>query len=100
MKRGYIDKWTNISGCQNLLFFAQLINELIFDYSIPSNRLATLNSHYLCLDALSAISDVEQHGVPEGTVKPIMEELYNSLCKDHAFDLSETNRVNHTRCNS
>lgn len=90
MKRGYIDKWTNISGCQNLLFFAQLINELIFDYSIPSNRLATLNSHYLCLDALSAISDVEQHGVPEGTVKPIMEELYNSLCKDHAFDLSET----------
>lgn len=90
MKRGFIDKWTNVSGCQNLLFFAQLLNELIFDYSIPSNRLATLNSHYLCLDAMSAISDVEQHGVPEGTIKPIVEELYNSLCKDHAFDLSET----------
>lgn len=90
MKRGFIDKWANISDCQNLLFFAQLINELIFDYSIPSNRLATLNSHYLCLDALSTISDVEQHGVPEGTIKPIMEELYDSLRKDHAFDLSET----------
>ena len=90
MKKGFIDKWSNISGCQNLLFFAQLVNELIFDYSIPSNRLATLNSHYLCLDALSVISDIEQHGVPEGTLKPIMEELYNSLHKDHAFDSSET----------
>lgn len=90
MKRGFIDKWTNILDCQNLLFFAQLVNELIFDYSSPSNRLNTLNSHYLCLDALSTISDIEQHGVPEGTMKPIMEELYDSLSKDHTFDLSET----------
>lgn len=90
MKKGFIDKWTNIQGCQNLLFFAQLISELMFDYSIPSNRLATLNSHYLCLDAMSAISDVKLHGVPEGTIKPIIEELYNSLSKDHSFDLLES----------
>lgn len=86
MKRGNINGWKNLEGCQNLLFFAQLVNELIFDYSIPSNRISTLNSHFLCFDALSAISDVDDHGVPEGTVKPIIEELYNSLEKDHAFD--------------
>lgn len=86
MKRGFIDKWKDIPGCQNLLFFAQLAAEQIFDYSIPSNRISTLNSHYLCLDALTAISDIEEKGVPEGTLKPIIEELYYSLSKDKALD--------------
>ena len=33
MKRGDISNWSNISECQNLLFFAQLVVELLFDYS-------------------------------------------------------------------
>lgn len=86
MQKGNLNKWINIQGCINLLFFAELVNELLFDYSIPSNRVATLNSHYLCIDALSAISGIENNGVPEGTLKPIMEELYVSLQKDPAFD--------------
>ena len=85
MKRGNISHWTNISQCQNLLFFAQLANELLFDYSIPSNRIPTLNSHFLCLDALSAISSIDNNGVPEGTLKPIMEELYSALSKDTLY---------------
>lgn len=87
MKQGNLVKWKDISACKNLLFFAQLVDELLFDYSIPSNRISTLNSHYLCLDALSAINGIDKHGVPEGTLKPIAEELYISLTKDPAFDL-------------
>ncbi len=86
MKQGNIDKWTNIDACENLLFFAQLVNELLFDYSIPSNRISTLNSHYLVIDALSAITSIEENGVPEGTLKPIMEELYYEISKDVIFD--------------
>ena len=85
MKRGKTELWTDISGCENLLFFSQLVNELLFDYSIPSNRISTLNSHYLCLDAISAINGIECSGVPEGTLKPIMEELYSELKKDPVF---------------
>ena len=85
MKQGNLDKWTNISNCKNLLFFSQLVNELLFDYSIPSNRISTFNSHYLCVDALNAINGIETQGVPEGTLKPIMEELYVALQKDSAF---------------
>lgn len=87
MKQGNLVKWKDISACKNLLFFAQLVDELLFDYSIPSNRISTLNSHYLCLDALSAINGIDEHGVPEGTLKPIAEELYISLTKDPAFNL-------------
>lgn len=85
MKKGNLEKWENISACNNLLFFSQLVNELLFDYSIPSNRISTLNSHYLCLDALSAIDSIDNNGVPEGTLKPIMEELYSEIKKDPIF---------------
>lgn len=85
MRRGDISHWKDIESCENLLFFAQLVNELLFDYSIPSNRISTLNSHYLCLDALSAINGIECHGVPEGTLKPIMEEFFSEVQKDPAF---------------
>jgi hypothetical protein len=90
MKRGNLEKWKNIVECNNLLFFSQLVNELLFDYSIPSNRISTLNSHYLCLDALSAIEGIEKHGVPEGTLKPIMEELYSEIKKDPVFSTDDS----------
>lgn len=85
MKRGDLRRWTNTGGCVNLLFFSQLVNELLFDYSIPSNRVSTLNSHFLCLDAQSIVDSVERHGILEGTLKPVMEELYSEIKKDPVF---------------
>ena len=85
MTQGDLGKWADLQGCQNLLFFSQLVNELLFDYSIPSNRISTLNSHYLCLDALSAIEGIDEKGVPEGTLAPIVEELYTALKLDPIF---------------
>ena len=85
MKKGNLERWINISSCTNLLFFSQLVNELLFDYSIPSNRVSTLNSHYLCMDAHNCIDSIDNHGVPEGTLKPIMEELFSALEKDPVY---------------
>lgn len=90
MKQGNLEKWTDCKSCENLLFFSELVNELLFDYSIPSNRVATLNSHFLCLDAMSAITGIDNNGVPEGTLKPIAEELFNALKVDPVFSDSET----------
>lgn len=85
MKRGNISTWTDVAKCRNLLFVAQLINELLFDYSIPSNRISALNSHFLCRDAMTTINTIENNGVPEGSLKPIVEELYRALSKDITF---------------
>ncbi|HWQ99217.1 MAG TPA: hypothetical protein VN538_14140, partial [Clostridia bacterium] len=85
MIRGNLDGWTDLPSCQNLLFFAQLVNELLYDYSIPSNRIPTLNSHYLCYDAERTIKSIEKQAVPEGTLKPIVEELYYSLQNDRLY---------------
>lgn len=82
MKKGNLSKWNNLNECNNLLFFSQLVNELLFDYSIPSNRISTLNCHFLVIDALSAIDSIDNYGVPDANLKPIMEELYYELDKD------------------
>lgn len=91
MKRGNITAWKDLESCNNLLLFAELINEMLFDYSIPSNRISTLNSHYLCNDALQTIRTIENNGVPQGTLTPIIEELYDALSKDVVFQLSGEN---------
>lgn len=85
MDKGFIACWKNIQSCENLLLFAQTVNELVFDYSIPSYRLPTLNTHYLCLDALSVINDIDKHGVYEGSLKPIINELFFAIKKDILF---------------
>lgn len=95
MKQGNLEKWTNCGSCENLLFFSELVNELLFDYSIPSNRVATLNSHFLCLDAISTISDIENNGVPEGTLKPIVEELFTALNADPVFENINNSPLNY-----
>lgn len=89
MKKGNLEKWTDIDSCQNLLFFSQLVNELLFDYSIPSNRISTLNSHYLCIDAIRAINDIENNDIREGSLKPIAEEFYTELKKDPIFQQND-----------
>ncbi len=78
MKQGNIKNWTDVDSCKNLLLFAELVDELLFDYSIPSNRISTLNSHFLCYDATNAIESIEKAGVPEGTLKPIVVEVKGS----------------------
>lgn len=95
MKQGNLEKWTDCKSCENLLLFSELVNELLFDYSIPSNRVATLNSHFLCLDAMSAITGIDNNGVPEGTLKPIAEELFNALKVDPVFADLETTPLNY-----
>ena len=95
MKQGNLDKWTNLEECRNLLLFSELVNELLFDYSIPSNRVGTLNTHYLCLDAMNTISTIEHNGVPEGTLKPIVEELYTALLKDPVHEGEKDNPLNY-----
>ena len=95
MKQGNLEKWTDCETCKNLLFFSELVNELLFDYSIPSNRVATLNSHFLCLDAINTINGITNNGVPEGTLKPIVEELFNTLKVDPVFADSEDSPVNY-----
>ena len=41
-------------------FFAELAEELLFYFSHDSFKVPTLNFHYLCFEALDAISKIEK----------------------------------------
>lgn len=95
MIRGNLEKWTNVNGCINLLFFSQLVNELLFDYSIPSNRISTLNSHFLCYDAQNAIGNIVDNNLKEGSLKPIVDELCASVNVDPIFTDKKPNPLDY-----
>jgi len=67
---------------EGLLFFAQLISELLFDYSLDTYKLPALNSRLLTLELLYSIKEYEANFLKLGALKPIVNELQDRLHKD------------------
>ncbi len=79
--------WQNLAKNQNLLFFVQLVDELLDDYSIPSHRISTLNAHTLCLDADDTLRDIEKNKASKYLLQPVIEEIVNEIEKDISFKI-------------
>lgn len=82
MKVPELSKWKRDSDLIGLLFFAQLIDELLFDYTIDTYKVPALNSNSICYELLHAIYEVESGYLEQGAIAPILEELQYSLQKD------------------
>jgi hypothetical protein len=82
MKAPDLRKWNLKPELQGLLLFAQLINELLFDFTLDTYKLPALNSRTLALELLSTIQEWEKGLLREGTIKPIVLELADRLKKD------------------
>lgn len=83
MKYPNLRKWKYSSELEGLLFFAQIVEELLFDYTIDTYKVPAMNSHTLCEELCQTIDDVESGAIKQGAIKPIMEELCDRLTKDH-----------------
>lgn len=84
MKYPNLSKWKYDPRLEGLLFFAQLVEELLFDYTIDTYRVPAMNSHTLADELCQTISDVESGVIRPGAIKPIKEELCDRLTKDPA----------------
>lgn len=82
MKFRRIDKWDDVSGSANLLFFAQLIEEMLFDYSLDTYKPSVMHTGLLCSEAISTIREVKNGNVREPNVWHVAAELYSSYEKD------------------
>lgn len=63
-------------------FFAELAEELLFYFSHDSFKVPTLNFHYLCFEALDAISKIELGLLEKGNLVPILQEFVYSYKND------------------
>lgn len=79
-----IKRWSLCPETVGLLFFAQRLDELLWDYTLDSYKPSTLNAPTLCREALALIRDIENKLIDANNLKHVLEELIWSIQNDPA----------------
>ena len=77
-----LHKWESDSSLDGLLFFAQRMDELLFDYTLDSYKPSALNAPYLCSEALGLIEDIENKVIEGANLSHVLRELEWSIQGD------------------
>lgn len=77
-----ITRWELKPELDGLLFFAQRLDELLWDYTLDTHKPMTLNAPYLCAEALDLIGNIEAELIDAANLKPVLEELLWSVQQD------------------
>lgn len=70
------------SKIEGLLFFAQLVDELLFDYTIDTYKIPALNTRLLALELWTTLKEHGDNTLRYGAIEPIVNELRDRLKKD------------------
>jgi hypothetical protein len=78
------NSWPETDGSRGILFFAQLMSEMLTAATFESFRVYSLDTNARLKEALQLCEDVRRQRVPRAVLKPIFEELDWSFGKDSA----------------
>lgn len=82
MKFRSLHKWNNEARTTNFIFFAQILEEMLFNYTIDTYKPSVMDTNLLIDEALKVIAEVENGNINEGNIKHVIDELCNTLDKD------------------
>ena len=82
MKFRALYKWRLTDSLDGLVFLAQRLDELLFDFTLDSYKPTALNACSLCEEALEVISMIERGHTDAATLEPVLQELDWSLRRD------------------
>jgi hypothetical protein len=74
--------WPETEASRGVMFFAQLMREMLATYSFESFRVHSLDTLARLDEALVVIADVSAQRLPLAALEPILQELIWSLQKD------------------
>jgi len=77
-----VKEWHEKEEFSNLLFFAQKMDELFFDYTLDTYKPPALNSIFLCKEAIELIKDIEIDVIDSANLDHVLDELEWSLSLD------------------
>ena len=77
-----LHKWSMQPSLEGLLFFAQRMDELLFDYTLDSYKPSALNAPYLCHEAIKLIIDIENKLIEPANLSHVLQELEWSIQVD------------------
>jgi hypothetical protein len=84
MKYKKTSHWTDKPNQIGLLFFAQILDESLFDYTLDSFKPQALNSRLLCIELLQTIDSVKAGTIKSPSLKPLLEEFLWTFGRDLA----------------
>lgn len=82
MRYRSLRKFVDIPKSEGLVFFAQLLEELLFKYSLDTYKPSAMNTCGLCNEAIVLISDIEEEIIDKGNLTHVLDELQSSLSSD------------------
>lgn len=68
-------RWSTDASLDGLKFFAQRLDEMLFDYTLDSYKPSALNAPYLAKEALSLVSDIEDGTIDFANLSHVLDEL-------------------------
>lgn len=86
MKIPRLTKWRMTGEMTGLLFFAQSLEEILFDHTVDSFKAPALNTHSSVLELRSLASELKDGTLRSGVLKHVLEELEHRIGTDPALE--------------
>ncbi|CAM3391111.1 hypothetical protein BZK31_26640 [Pseudomonas floridensis] len=85
-----LGKWDNREESKGLIFVAQLIDELMFDYTLDTYKPSAMNTALLIKEAVTTIKAIDAGVVMKPNLAHILNELCENLKSDEVAQLMMT----------
>jgi len=82
MKLKNYKRWHADESLELVLYFAQRLDELFFDYTLDTYKPPALNCIFLCREALELIRDIDNELIDAAHLEHVLDELKWSLSAD------------------
>ena len=82
MQNPNLIKWSKDPELEGLLFFAQSINNMLFDYTLDTYKVPALNTHFRCIEGLVFIDMVERGLIHPKALDQTIDEFLWSFKND------------------
>lgn len=82
MKFSNLKNWDSPSNSRGLLFFAQVLEEMLFDFSLDTYKPSVMTTSRLCYEALVTLDEVAAGNIKRPNILHVISELCSNLEKD------------------
>jgi len=82
MKYRSLKKWDDLAHCGSLAYFAQLLDEMLFDYSLDTYKASVMHTGLLCREAIRTIREIEAGNIMLPNIRHVTAELSLNFEKD------------------
>lgn len=77
-----LNKWDNPQNCSGLIYFAQLLEEMLFDFSPDTYKTSVMHTGMLCTEAMQTIREVELGNIKAPNIWHVTAELCANFERD------------------